>query len=145
MSGLGISGLWTSIVENEKKTFSHGVYVKAYTSGVGDIWRVYADCSFFFLMFRNVFRTETLSGFRWRQEWSGWRWKWWKLKLDLKNFSCMLFLIFLANLRFWVLGLYCNYLMWPQENSMTALTFLVPTLFPQSHVHLILQGHWIEK
>ena len=100
---------------------------------------------FFFLMFRNVFRTETLSGFRWRQEWSGWRWKWWKLKLDLKNFSCMLFLRFLANLRFWVLGLYCNYLMWPQENSMTALTFLVPTLFPQSHVHLILQGHWIEK
>jgi len=26
-----------------------------------------------FLMFRNVFRSETLSGFQWRQEWNEWR------------------------------------------------------------------------
>ena len=29
-----MSGLWATVGENEKKTFSHGVYMKAYTSGV---------------------------------------------------------------------------------------------------------------
>lgn len=42
-----MSGLWATVGENEKKTFSHGVYMKAYTSGVAYVWRVYADCSFF--------------------------------------------------------------------------------------------------